>query len=83
MLHVLLLSFILVGISIAQLPSYPGTCPSEADRKILFPETNQFPDGLIKSCGQGNWREVANLNLTDTNQLCPPNWSLQSSPIRQ
>jgi hypothetical protein len=35
------------------------------------------------SCGgDGEWRRVAHLDMTDTNQQCPPNWNLVTSPVR-
>ncbi len=32
--------------------------------------------------GVGNWTRVAYLNMSDTNQQCPSNWRLTSSPVR-
>ena len=65
------------AIALAQLPSsIPGVCPSEADRKILCPDP-VLPAGLIETCGQEDWREVVNIDVTS--QECPPNWNLVTS----
>ena len=33
-------------------------------------------------CGGPGWTRVGYLNMSDTNQQCPSNWTLQSGPIR-
>ena len=75
MLPALLLFLNLGAMAVAQLPSIPGVCPSEADRQILFPETAPLPAGLVETCGQGDWREVARLNMTDPDEECPSPWT--------
>ncbi len=34
------------------------------------------------SCGGPGWTRVAYLNLSDTNQQCPSNWTLTTYPVR-
>ncbi len=34
------------------------------------------------SCGGPRWTEVAHLDMSDTNQQCPSNWRLVTSPVR-
>ena len=51
MLSELMFCLSLGAIALAQLPSIPGVCPSEADRKILFPDPPVLPAGLIETCG--------------------------------
>ena len=34
------------------------------------------------SCGGPGWTEVAHLDMSDTNQQCPSNWRLVTSPVR-
>ena len=75
MLPALLLFLNLGAMAVAQLPSIPGVCPSEADRQILFPETAPLPAGLVEICGQGDWREVARLDMTDPDEECPSPWT--------
>ena len=73
MLSEIMFCLSLGAIALAQLPSIPGVCPSEADRKILFPDP-VLPAGLIEKCGQEDWREVMNIDVTS--HECPPNWNL-------
>ena len=34
------------------------------------------------SCGGAGWTRVAYLNMSDTQQTCPSNWTLNTSPVR-
>lgn len=34
----------------------------------------------VSQCGPGLWREVFNLNMSDTSQQCPAGWDLASNP---
>ena len=44
--------------------------------EISMPESNML------ECGDGIWRQVANLSLSDTSQQCPSGWMLFTSPAR-
>ena len=40
---------------------------------------------LNDSCpcgGAGTWHRIAQLNMSNTNQQCPPNWRLTITPLR-
>jgi len=34
------------------------------------------------TCGGAAWTRVAHLNMSDTQQICPSNWTLNTSPVR-
>lgn len=34
------------------------------------------------SCGASKWTRIAHLNMTDTSQECPSNWTLNTSPVK-
>lgn len=74
-----------------------GTCPSddvlETARSSQLDEVRSLllSDILPVLCptcppcacgGQGEWVQIAYLNLTNTSQECPPNWTLNSDPFR-
>ncbi len=61
-------------------------CPSEY---IIDEERKRIRDSLSIdqytrpcSCGSPGWTRVAYLNMSDTNQQCPSNWNLTTSPVR-
>ena len=53
---------------------------SSAINDILVDIT--MPDSNMPECGDGTWRQVANLSLSDTSQQCPSGWMLFTSPAR-
>ena len=74
-----------------------GTCPSaevteqarngnkEEIHSILRDTVVPILDPIIGRCpcgGPGQWRRIAHLNMTDSNQQCPSNWRLITSPSR-
>ena len=83
MLPVLMTHLSLAAIAVAQLPSIPGICPSEADRQILFQDTIQQPPSFIETCGQRDWREVINFDAANVSQECPQNWNLVTDTVRR
>ena len=37
---------------------------------------------LVPKCGPGNWRRVFYLNASESDQLCPGDWTTATSPVR-
>ena len=65
-----------------------STCPSQ---DTINEEHNRIRDYLLNQhpyanrpcyCGGPSWTRVAHLNMEDTNQQCPTNWTLTTSPVR-
>ena len=63
-----------------------STCPSHEDIDTL----RRNIKGVIEetsltrpcSCGGAGWTRVAYLNMSDRQQTCPSNWTLNTSPVR-
>ena len=56
-------------------------CPSTQElRDIIAQDVQQIMCAI--DCGGPGWRRVAYLNMSDTTQTCPANWSLISTPKR-
>ena len=76
-----------------QLPPVQGeTCPSVEN---LDPIRNAVDTSLNETIipaiaarpqcpcgGDGSWRKIAHLDMSDPNQQCPPNWRLITAPVR-
>ncbi len=80
-------------VNVLALGPLPGsvfstTCPpngaiQEEQEKIKKYLIHHYDRELPCSCGgAGNWTRVAYLNMSDTNQQCPSNWRLTTSPVR-
>ena len=69
----------------SSLLSCSSTCPSQ---DTVSEEHRRVRDTLLGysptpcSCGGPGWTRVAYLNMSDTNQQCPSNWTLTTSPVR-
>ena len=72
-----------------------GECPSDDSRQesrsflgnatheiIRYLYTPTDPISQIDICGPGNWRRVFYLNASRSDQTCPGQWSLVTSPVR-
>ena len=70
-----------------------GECPSDDNqqesRSFLGNATREIirnlntPNNPISQiCGPGNWRRVFNLNTSRSDQTCPGQWNLVTSPVR-
>ena len=80
-----------VGISPVMIPSTNGGCPSDdsrqASRSFLQNATheiirNTYINPASQVCGSGNWRRVFYLNASRSDQSCPGDWNLVTSPDR-
>ena len=78
-----------VGISPVMIPGTTDGCPSDdsrlASRSFLQNTTREIissinPISLI--CGPGEWRRVFYLNASRSDQSCPGQWNLVTSPVR-
>ena len=79
-----------VKISPVVIPDTTGECPPDdnrqvsrnllqnATREIIY----QIYDGPLPKCGPGQWRRVFYLNATRSDQSCPGQWNLVTSPVR-
>ena len=45
-------------------------------------ETNTTVVVNISQCGEGEWRRIAHLNMSDPNQSCPSEWNEYTTPVR-
>ena len=50
------------------------SCPAAVDVKYNVHQI-MISFTLAPQCGEGMWYRVAYLNMTDSSQQCPPNWS--------
>ena len=50
-----------------------------ATREIIY---DRFADPISQICGPGEWRRVFHLNASRSDQSCPGQWNLYTSPIR-
>ena len=73
------------------IPGTAGKCPSDssrqASRSFLQNATREITETdlnilTIPSCGPGNWRRVFYLNASRSDQTCPGQWNLVTSPVR-
>ncbi len=62
-----------------------STCPSQ---DTINEEHKRVRESILDyynrpcSCGGPGWTRVAYLDMSDTNQQCPSNWTLTTSPVR-
>jgi hypothetical protein len=82
-----------VEISPVKIPSTSGECPSDdirqesrsflgnATREIIQ-NLNTLTNSISQNCGPGNWRRVFYLNASRSDQSCPGQWNLVTSPVR-
>ena len=82
-----------VKISPVVIPGTSGECPSDdsrqesrsflgnATREIIW-NLNTPTDPISQICGPGNWRRVFYLNASRSDQICPGQWNLVTSPDR-
>ncbi len=68
-----------------------STCPSQdtinAELEKVIASIQDYHRTLnrtlpVCSCGGPGWTRVAYLDMSDTNQQCPSNWKLTTSPVR-
>ena len=80
-----------VGISPVTISGMTNGCPADesrlASRSFLQNATREIISStdsisLIRFCGPGEWRRVFYLNASASDQSCPSQWSLNSSPVR-
>ena len=83
-----------VNVPIAEIPGHPDMCSAdvtETARGNVRAEIEQLLQqqaaiSLSRPCGCGaaieGWRRVAFVNMTDSTQTCPGQWSLRSTPKR-
>ena len=78
-------------ISPVTIPGTTGECPSEANgqafRNLLRNATYDIIHQISTSsprpeCGPGCWRRVFYLNASRSDQSCPGQWNLVTSPVR-
>ena len=64
--------------------SGPGSCPSSEARLAARRNITQAVRQALQNipCGGRGWRQVANLNMSDTSQQCPSPWVLFDTPTR-
>jgi hypothetical protein len=82
-----------VEISPVIIPGTSGECPSDdnwqesrsllgnAIREIIR-NLNISTNPISQICGPGEWRRVFYLNTSRSDQICPDQWSLVTSPVR-
>ena len=68
-------------------PSTTATCPSSEDVDSLRASAKLILESRYNtngpcSCGGAGWTRVAYLNMSDPQQTCPSNWTLNTSPVR-
>ena len=59
----------------------PGSCPSEEARQAAIERINDdiktiqvVIDCVNDYCGPGEWHRVAYIDMTNPQQICPPQW---------
>ena len=62
----------------------PARTASDAARRNSSATIRNILQDLsfVPSCGTGFWRQVAFLNMSDSQQQCPSQWALQTTPER-
>ena len=81
-----------LGLSIAEplirfAPFATETCPSSEDIDSLRASVklileSRYINNRPCSCGDASWTRVAYLNMFYSQQTCPSNWTLNTSPVR-
>lgn len=82
-----------VEISPVTIPGTVGECPSDDSRQTshnllrsatreIIQNTLMDMDPISQVCGPGEWRRVFYLNASRSDQSCPGQWNLVTSPIR-
>ena len=79
-------------LSPVTIPGTIGQCPSDdnrqASRNLLRNTTrevinqNLMHGSPLPECGPGNWRRVFYLNASRSDQSCPGQWNLVTTPVR-
>ena len=74
------------------IPGMTGECPADnirqASRELLLNSTRDIirdisqVTSISHPCGTGSWRRVFHLNASTSDQLCPDQWNLVTSPQR-
>jgi len=66
--------------------SASSTCFSQETIDVLLRNVTltikKYYDTITRSCGGPGWTRVAYLNMSDPQQTCPSNWTLNASPVR-
>ena len=83
------------NVSPVMIPGTVGECPSDdsrqTSRNLLRNATHEIiqntlinPTSQIRFCGPGEWRNVFTLNVSSlrSDQSCPDDWRLVTSPVR-
>ena len=80
-----------VEISPVTITGTNGRCPSDdsrqevrdvlrnATREIVY---DRLANPISRICGPGEWRRVFHLNASRSDQSCPGQWNLHTSPVR-
>ena len=73
--------------SIRIAPTVTTTCPSSEDIDSLHANAKLIVESRYNtnrpcSCGGAGWTREAYLNMSDPQQTCPSNWTLNTSPVR-
>ena len=64
-------------------PTNISACPSQENIETLQRNVKRLIEEKFPcSCGGAGWTRVAYLNMSDTQQTCPSNWTLNTSPVR-
>jgi hypothetical protein len=76
-----------------KIPGTSGECPSDDNRqesrsflgnatREIIRNLNTPTNPISQICGPGEWRRVFYLNTSRSDQICPDQWSLVTSPVR-
>ena len=82
-----------VKISPVTIAGNNGECPSDDSRQAtrnllgnatreIIQNLNSLTDPISQICGPGEWRRVFYLNASRSDQSCPGQWNLVTSPVR-
>ena len=67
-------------------PTASSTCPSPEEIDTLRRNAKHLLEEISRtipcSCGGAGWTRVAYLDMSDPQQTCPSNWTLNTSPVR-
>ena len=65
--------------------SYTIGCPSDEDRQAALQRLHSITERVLQNhsislnCGPGRWRQVFYLNVSNEDQSCPGNWTIQTA----
>ena len=96
LMYIVLMAYIRVHFTFAVQPgsSFPmglaptasSTCPSPEEIDTLRRNAKHLLEEISHtipcSCGGAGWTRVAYLDMSDPQQTCPSNWTLNTSPVR-